>query len=94
MTPQELREELKNLEGNPQVIARRKQMQRDLSVPRLSEVETHSDSVKSVRAAVEKSVGVAVQLPPQPLPQHEDFLKKPPTQADRLTPRNTSRTPQ
>jgi flagellar biosynthetic protein FlhB len=39
MTPQELREELKNLEGNPQVIARRKQMQRDLSVQRLSEVD-------------------------------------------------------
>ncbi len=29
MTPQELREELRNLEGNPQVIARRKQTQRD-----------------------------------------------------------------
>jgi flagellar biosynthetic protein FlhB len=32
MTPQELREELRNLEGNPQVIARRKQVQRDLAV--------------------------------------------------------------
>ena len=31
MTPQELREELRNLEGNPQVIARRKQVQRDLA---------------------------------------------------------------
>jgi flagellar biosynthesis protein FlhB len=38
MTPQELREELKNLEGNPQVIARRKQMQRELSVDPLREV--------------------------------------------------------
>ncbi|MCE5266920.1 MAG: EscU/YscU/HrcU family type III secretion system export apparatus switch protein [Planctomycetaceae bacterium] len=28
MTPQELREEMRNLEGNPQVIARRKQIQR------------------------------------------------------------------
>jgi len=36
MTPQELREELKNLEGNPQVIARRKQVQRDLVLQRLS----------------------------------------------------------
>ncbi len=36
MTPQELREELKNLEGNPQVIARRKQVQRDLVLKRLS----------------------------------------------------------
>jgi flagellar biosynthetic protein FlhB len=29
MTPQELREELRNLEGNPQTIARRKQVRRD-----------------------------------------------------------------
>jgi flagellar biosynthetic protein FlhB len=35
MTPQELREELKNLEGNPQVIARRKQAQRELAVKRI-----------------------------------------------------------
>ena len=34
MTPQELREELKNLEGNPQVIGRRKQVQRDLALQR------------------------------------------------------------
>jgi flagellar biosynthesis protein FlhB len=36
MTPQELREELRNLEGNPQLIARRKQTQRDLVLQRLS----------------------------------------------------------
>jgi flagellar biosynthesis protein FlhB len=36
MTPQELREELRNLEGDPQVRARRKQMQRDLAVQRIS----------------------------------------------------------
>jgi len=34
MTPQELREELRNLEGNPQFIARRKQTQRDLALER------------------------------------------------------------
>jgi flagellar biosynthetic protein FlhB len=34
MTPQELQEELRNLEGNPQVIARRKQAQRDLALQR------------------------------------------------------------
>ena len=34
MTPQELREELRNLEGNPQVIARRKQMRRELASQR------------------------------------------------------------
>ena len=31
MTPQELREELRNLEGNPQITARRKQVRRDLA---------------------------------------------------------------
>jgi len=39
MTPQELREELRDLEGNPQVIARRKQTQRDLTLQRLSAVD-------------------------------------------------------
>jgi flagellar biosynthesis protein FlhB len=34
MTPQELREELRNLEGNPQLIARRKQVRRDLILQR------------------------------------------------------------
>ncbi|MEN6459393.1 MAG: EscU/YscU/HrcU family type III secretion system export apparatus switch protein [Thermoguttaceae bacterium] len=34
MTPQELREEMRNLEGNPQVIARRKQAQREAAASR------------------------------------------------------------
>jgi flagellar biosynthesis protein FlhB len=34
MTPQELQEELRNLEGNPQVIARRKQVRRDVALQR------------------------------------------------------------
>jgi flagellar biosynthetic protein FlhB len=50
MTPQELREELKNLEGDPQLRARRKQMQRDLSVgppaPLPPTVETQADGLK------------------------------------------------
>ena len=50
MTPQELREELKNLEGDPQLRARRKQMQRDLAVSRTSAVqppvETQADGLK------------------------------------------------
>jgi flagellar biosynthesis protein FlhB len=51
MTPQELREELKNLEGDPQLIARRKQAQRNLAVGRVSEaanpsVETQADGLK------------------------------------------------
>jgi flagellar biosynthetic protein FlhB len=36
MTNQEVREEMKNLEGNPQVISRRKQVQRQLAMNRLS----------------------------------------------------------
>ena len=51
MTPQELREELKNLEGDPQLTARRKQAQRTLAVGRVSEVsppvvETQADGLK------------------------------------------------
>lgn len=51
MTPQELREELKNLEGEPQLTARRKQSQHNLAVGRVSEVspppvETQADGLK------------------------------------------------
>jgi flagellar biosynthesis protein FlhB len=50
MTPQELREELKNLEGDPQLRARRKRAQRDLAVGRTppvqSPVETQADRLK------------------------------------------------
>jgi len=44
MTPQELREELRNLEGDPQVIARRKQTQRDLSLQRISALDPRPDA--------------------------------------------------
>jgi flagellar biosynthetic protein FlhB len=37
MTPQELREELRNLEGNPEVISRRKQAQREVGSQRRRE---------------------------------------------------------
>lgn len=56
MTPQELREELRNVEGNPQVVARRKQLQRTQSSQRVSAVETPSpvetqaDRLKSRRS--------------------------------------------
>ena len=51
MTPQELREELKNLEGDPQLRARRKQLQRDAALGRISSVsesavETQADRLK------------------------------------------------
>ncbi|MGA2032799.1 MAG: flagellar biosynthesis protein FlhB [Thermoguttaceae bacterium] len=45
MTPQEMREEMKNLEGNPQVIARRRQVQRQLALNRLSETVPKADVV-------------------------------------------------
>ena len=37
MTPQELREELRNLEGNPQLTARRKQLRREMALERQKE---------------------------------------------------------
>jgi flagellar biosynthesis protein FlhB len=51
MTPQELREELKNLEGDPQLAARRKQSQRELATGRISAVdgpavETQADGLR------------------------------------------------
>jgi flagellar biosynthetic protein FlhB len=45
MTPQELREEMRNLEGNPQVIARRKQVQRDLVVQRIAALVSQANVV-------------------------------------------------
>jgi flagellar biosynthesis protein FlhB len=45
MTPQEIREELKNLEGNPQVVARRKQVQRQLALNRISAAVPKADVI-------------------------------------------------
>lgn len=45
MTTQEIREEMKNLEGNPQVISRRKQVQRQLALQRLSSAVPKADVV-------------------------------------------------
>ena len=45
MTPQEIREELKNLEGNPQVVARRRQVQRQLALNRISAAVPKADVV-------------------------------------------------
>ena len=50
MTPQELREEARHLEGDPQLTARRKQMQRDISQRRSSSAitpPTQADRLKS-----------------------------------------------
>ncbi len=45
MTPQEVREEMKNLEGNPQVLARRRQVQRELARQRLEGAVPKADVV-------------------------------------------------
>ncbi len=45
MTPQEIREELKNLEGNPQIVARRRHVQRQLALNRISTAVPKADVV-------------------------------------------------
>jgi flagellar biosynthetic protein FlhB len=45
MTPQEVREEMKNLQGDPQVIARRRQVQRQLALHRISTAVPKADVV-------------------------------------------------
>ena len=45
MTPQEVREEMKNYEGNPQVAARRKAVQRQLVLSRVSSAVPKADVV-------------------------------------------------
>jgi len=45
MTPQEVREEFKNYQGNPEVIARRKQVQRQLAMNRINSAVPTADVV-------------------------------------------------
>jgi flagellar biosynthetic protein FlhB len=45
MTPQEVREEMKNLQGNPEVIARRRNVQRQLAMNRLKSAVPKADVV-------------------------------------------------
>ncbi len=45
MTTQEIREEMKNLEANPQMVARRKQVQRQLALHRISAAVPKADAV-------------------------------------------------
>jgi len=61
MTPQEVREELKNLEGNPQVIARRRVVQRQLALSRLSTAVPKADVVITNPT----ELAVAIQYEPQ-----------------------------
>jgi flagellar biosynthesis protein FlhB len=61
MTTQEVREELKNLEGNPQVLARRRVVQRQLALNRLSEAVPKADVVITNPT----ELAVAIQYDPE-----------------------------
>ena len=61
MTPQEIREELKNLEGNPQVIARRRHVQRQLALTRISHAVPKADVVITNPT----EIAVAIQYVPE-----------------------------
>jgi len=61
MTPQEVREELRNLEGDPHIIARRKAVQRQLVLNRLSETVPKADVVITNPT----ELAVAVQYEPE-----------------------------
>jgi flagellar biosynthetic protein FlhB len=45
MTPQEVREEMKNLQGNPEIVARRRNVQRQLAMNRLKSAVPRADVV-------------------------------------------------
>jgi flagellar biosynthesis protein FlhB len=61
MTSQEVREEMKNLEGNPQVISRRRQVQRELALHRLSQAVPKADVVITNPT----ELAVAIQYEPE-----------------------------
>jgi len=61
MTPQEVREELKNLEGDPQIAARRKVVQRQLALHRLSQAVPKADVVVTNPT----ELAVAIQYQPE-----------------------------
>ena len=61
MTSQEVREEMKNLEGDPQVIARRRQVQRQLAMNRLSSAVPKADVVVTNPT----ELAVAIQYDPE-----------------------------
>lgn len=61
MTPQEVREEMKNLEGDPQVAARRRVVQRQLVMNRLSKAVPKADVVVTNPT----ELAVAIQYDPK-----------------------------
>jgi flagellar biosynthetic protein FlhB len=66
MTDQELREEMKNLQGDPQVIARRRQIQRQLVLNRLSSAVPRADVV--VTNPTELAVAIRYEFDTMPAP--------------------------
>lgn len=61
MTPQEVREEMKDLQGDPQVIARRRSVQRQLALSRLSTMVPKGD----VTITNPTELAVTIQYDPQ-----------------------------
>lgn len=61
MTPQEVREELKNLEGDPQILARRRAVQRQLVQSRLGDAVPKADAVITNPT----ELAVAIQYDPE-----------------------------
>ena len=61
MTPQEVREEMKNLEGDPQIVARRRAVQRQLMLNRLSDTVPKADVVITNPT----ELAVAIQYEPE-----------------------------
>ncbi len=61
MTPQEVREEMRNLQGDPQIIARRRQVQRQLAMHRVSTEVPKADVVITNPT----ELAVAIQYDPE-----------------------------
>lgn len=64
MTPQEVREEMKHLEGDPQMTARRRVVQRQLALQRLSSSVPKADVVVTNPT----ELAVAIQYEPETMP--------------------------
>ncbi len=64
MTPQEVREEMKNLQGNPEVIARRRNVQRQLAMNRLKSAVPKADVVitnpTELAVAIQYDIGTMI----------------------------------
>ena len=60
MTTQEVRDELKNLEANPQIVARRKQVQRQLALHRISTANLRDAVITNLT-----ELAIAIQYDPE-----------------------------